>query len=232
MPDATEPPALRQAMADYVAALHRAYLDASDGLTPGELGRIPLVAQGDFTVAAVGTRNLHVIATSDTLAPPTGPEVELPGHEGPLTWRLRFFDPVVIPALGLIDESQAPAQAEVRAALGFSAVLYHLTVPPGGGLSAHHAQHAGTGLAHTHAAASRDYDTMTHLAPRSAGLLNEMRAAESAGLDSSVLLLARVVAPHDPDLANLPVIGTPAAASRTQLLAALRGHSPEPRALA
>ena len=38
--------------------------------------------------------------------------------------------------------------------------LYHLAVAPGGGLTAHHAQHAGTGLAHAHAAAARDYETI------------------------------------------------------------------------
>jgi len=67
------PEAMRAAMADYVAAVHTAYLDASADLTAGERGRLPLVAAGTFTVAAVGSQNLHIIGTCDQLPAPTGP---------------------------------------------------------------------------------------------------------------------------------------------------------------
>lgn len=214
---------MRQAMADYVAALHRAYLDVADQLPAGDRGRLPLISAGTFTVAAVGARNLHVIGTTDSLPPPTGQEVEIEGEEGPLTWRLRFFDPVVAPSLGLIDESEAPQQGQVRDALGFASVVYHLTVPPGSGLTPHHAQHAGTGLAHTHAAASRDYDSIASLAPASSALVQEMRAAEAAGLEASTVLLARAIAPEVDALATLSLDAPSASDARSRLLAALRG---------
>lgn len=212
---------MRRAMADYVAAVHRAYLDATAGLAPGDRGRLPLVAAGSFTVAAVGAQNLHVIATTDRLPAPTGPEVELSGAEADLTWTLRFFDPVVLPALGLIDESAGSRADEVRDLLGLGSVVYHLTVPPGGGLSAHHALHSGTGLAHTHAAATRDYDSITALLPGRELAIREMRAAESTGLVTSVLLLARLLAPTDDVLAEMAP-GTPAPEVRRRLLVHLR----------
>lgn len=218
-----DPEGMRRAMAAYVSALHRAYLDVADQLPPGERARMPLLAADDLTVAAVGARNLHVIATTDPLPDPAGPEVELDDAEGGLRWRLRFFDPVVAPALGLIDESDAPQQAQVRDALGLSSVVYHLTVPPGSGLTPHHAQHAGTGLAHTHATASRDYDSIAHLAPGSIALVREMRAAETAGLDASTVLLAREISPADDVLAGIPLTSGSAANARTRLLAVLRG---------
>lgn len=221
----SDPTVMRDAMADYVAALHRAYLDASLGLPPAHLARLPLISAGSFTVAAIGTRNLHVIGTTDRLPAPQGPEIEVAGAEGPLRWTLRFYDPVVIPGLGLIDESRGPAQVEVRDALGLAGVVYHLTVPPGGGLSPHHAQHAGTGLAHSHASASRDYDTLARLASGSGDLVREMSAAETAGLDAAVVLLARVLAPDDPELADLPLSATPAAHARALALKALRARS-------
>ncbi len=212
-------------MADYVTALHHAYLEAAAHLPPGDRGRLPLLAAGPLTVAAVGARNLHVIGTTDPLPRPVGQEVELEGSEGDLLWRLRFFDPVVAPALGLIDESEEPQQARVRDALGLASVVYHLTVPPGSGLTPHHAQHAGTGLAHSHAAAARDYDTIAHLAPGASALVREMHAADAAGLDASALLLARAIAPDDDELSALPLVDTPAAEARAGLVRSLRSRT-------
>jgi hypothetical protein len=217
------PESMRSAMAEYVSAVHRAYLDASEGLSPGERARLPLVAAGHFTVAAVGTRNLHVIATVDELPPPTGQEIAIPGTAGELVWTLRFFDPVVVPALGLVDESEAPAGREVRDVLGLSRIVYHLTVPPGGGLTPHHALHSGTGLAHSHASATRDYDSIAALLPHRSGLVSEMRAAEAADMHASVVLLARYL---QPDARSLQALDPTAASSidaRRQLLAHLRG---------
>ncbi len=160
---------MRQAMADYVRAVHQAYLDAAAALPPAEQARLPLLAAADVTVLAVGARNLHVIATTEALPAPQGQEVELTDALGPLTWRLRFFDPVIVPALGLIDETAGPQPERIRDVLGVRTVAYHLSVPPGGGLSAHHALHAGTGLAHAHAAAHRDFDSIAALATRPRG---------------------------------------------------------------
>lgn len=219
------PEAMRSAMADYVSSVHRAYLEASASLPPGERARLPLVAAGTFTVAAVGTRYLHVVATTDALPAPTGPEVSLDCHEGDLAWQLRFFDPVVLPDLGLLDESQAPQPQRIREILGLAGVVYHLTVPPGGGLTPHHALHSGTGLAHSHAAAARDYETLTALAPRQADLIAEMHAAETAGLQACAVLVAQHLAPLNTAVLELEPGAASAVDARRRLLAAFRDRT-------
>ena len=222
---AGDPAGMRAAMAAYVGSLHRAYLDAIVGLTPGDRARLPLLRAGRFTVAAVGARNLHVVGTTDALPAPAGPEVVIDGREGDLEWVVRFFDPVVLPALGMLDDTSPGSGERIRGLLGLSTIVYHLTVPPGGGLTAHHAQHAGTGLAHTHAAAVRDYDALTHLLPRQERLVAEMRAAELSDLGAATLLLARALAPGDDQLAGWDLSTTPPEQSRRRLLAVSR----EPR---
>jgi hypothetical protein len=138
---------------------------------------------------------LHVIGTVETLPAPRGPEVEIADSLDDLAWTLRFFDPVVIPALGLIDESQGADYDEVRRALGIRTVVYHLAVPPGGTLTAHHALHAGTGLAHAHAAAARDFDSLRAHAPGRESLVDEMQGASVAGLPRAQVALAMAIAP-------------------------------------
>jgi hypothetical protein len=216
------PESMRQAMAGYVHAVHQAYLDAASGLPPAEQARLPLLAAGDVTVLAVGARNLHVIATTETLPAPQGQEVELADALGPLAWRLRFFDPVIVPALGLVDETTEPQPERIREVLGVRTVAYHLSVPPGGGLTAHHALHAGTGLAHAHAAAHRDFDSIMALAPESADLVAEMRGAAVAGLASAQLLLARAIAPRSSTLAEMDIHDVDAESVRRTLLVELR----------
>jgi len=223
MSTSASPEAMRTAMAEYVRAVHQAYLDASAPLSPGDRARLPLVSAGEVTVLAVGARNLHVLATTEQLPAPRGQEVELDDAIDDLRWRLRFFDPVVVPALGLIDESDAAQPDRVRDVLGVRTVVYHLSVPPGGGLTAHHAMHAGTGLAHTHAAAVRDYDTIASEAPAAADLVQEMRGADIAGLPRAVLLLAREIAPDSDDLAAMSLAEPEPSTIRRTLLASLRG---------
>ena len=223
MSTSASPEAMRTAMAEYVRAVHQAYLDASAPLSPGDRARLPLVSAGEVTVLAVGARNLHVLATTEQLPAPRGQEVELDDAIDDLRWRLRFFDPVVVPALGLIDESDAAQPDRVRDVLGVRTVVYHLSVPPGGGLTAHHAMHAGTGLAHTHAAAVRDYDTIASEAPAAADLVQEMRGADIAGLPRAVLLLAREIAPDSDDLAAMSLTAPEPSTIRRTLLASLRG---------
>ncbi len=220
------PEAMRTAMADYVRAVHQAYLDAAAPLPPAERGRLPLIAAGSVTVLAVGARNLHVLATVEALPAPQGPEVQVADSIGDLAWQLRFFDPVIVPSLGLVDESVEPQPQGVREVLGVRTVVYHLTVPPGGGLSPHHALHAGTGLAHSHAAAHRDFDSIAALVPGQADLVAEMRGAAVAGLPAAQVLLARAIAPASPELAELPVSGADADDTRRALLVALRKVSP------
>jgi hypothetical protein len=147
---------------------------------------------------------LHVIGTVETLPAPRGPEVEIADSLDDLAWTLRFFDPVVVPALGLIDESQGPDYDEVRRALGIRTVVYHLAVPPGGTLTAHHALHAGTGLAHAHAAAARDFDALRAHAPGRESLVDEMQGASVAGLPRAQVALAMAIAPGLPGMSIDP----------------------------
>lgn len=158
-PDPGAPEALRAALAGFVRALHRSYLDVGDQLAPADRARLPLVAAGRVTVAAVATTHLHVVAATQDQAAPVGPELEVDDALPGLAWSLRFVDPVVLPALGLVDESAGPRPDEVRRLLGLDSHVYHLVVPPGGRLTGHHATHAGTGLAHAHAAGIRSHGT-------------------------------------------------------------------------
>jgi hypothetical protein len=109
------PEQMRAAVAHYVEEIHRAYVAQALTFPAAVRGQMPLLAPGPLTVAAVGARNLHVLATRDSLGPVVSPEVELSGSVEGLSWTLRFFDPVVLPELALIDESAGPAFGEVRA---------------------------------------------------------------------------------------------------------------------
>jgi hypothetical protein len=218
-PAPSGPEAMRAAMAAYVRAVHEAYLTIASTLAPAERAALPLLAADRLTVAAVG-------ATAEAMPAPVGPEVavadELPG----LAWTLRFFDPVVLPELGLVDESAGPRPGEVRAVLGVRTEVYHLVVPPGGTLTAHHAAHAGTGLANGHAAAARDYQAIrARIAPADTGraaLVGELAGAERAGLVHAAGLLAVAIAPGDLGVAATAAADPPdLAALRRALLAAL-----------
>lgn len=146
------PEEMRQAVADYVTAVHRAYLGATAGLAP-EMGKaLPLRAAGEFSVLAVGAGGLHLIATARPLPPIRGRVVEAKGELGPLRWRLRFYDPAVVPELAsLAGGAVADSGDEVRRTLGVESWLYHLIASPSAGLSPHNALHAGTALGHGHA---------------------------------------------------------------------------------
>lgn len=224
-PPPTSPEAMRTAMASYVRALHQAYVDASAILPPAERARLPLMSTEELTIAAVGTRYLHVIGTAERLPEPQGQEIEIVESSGSLAWRLRFFDPVIVPALGLVDESGGPEPGAVQEALGIRSVAYHLSVPPGGGLTAHHALHAGTGLAHAHAAAQRDFDSIADLAPDRVALIAELRGAHVAGLVVAQLLLARAIDPSSAALASQSLDAPDPDLVRRELLASLRGDT-------
>lgn len=189
---------MRDRLRDYVAALHHAYLGAAGVLPPGDRAALPLLAAPRLTVAVAAARHLHVIATSDALPAPRGQEVQEDDRDGDLAWTVRFFDPVVLPALAQVDESAGPAPADVRRVLGVADVAYHLTVAPGSGLTAHHAQHAGTGLANQHAAAVRDADTLRAALRGRERLVDEFAVAERLGLHHAVRLLAGALLPEDP----------------------------------
>src|SRR4029453_9240332 len=89
-PDPPDPPRMRQAMADFVAPVHEAYLAQARLLPPAEQARAPLPQAGrvpppaqarlpvlqapELTVAAAGARNLHVIGTGERFPGPVGQE--------------------------------------------------------------------------------------------------------------------------------------------------------------
>lgn len=210
-------------MADYVRTVHRAYLAQSRTQPPAVQGRMPLLGRA-FTVAAAGARNLHVIGTAERLSHPQGPEVEIEDQLDGLSWTLRFYDPVVLPALGIVDESGAPAPELVRRALGISTYLYHLIVEPGSQLTAHHAGHAGSGLANAHVAAARDFESIRVKASGREGLVDEMEGAATAGLARAQALLAQEIVPEDAAVSALAAQDSPDPVQlRRAVLAAIRG---------
>ncbi len=145
------PEQMRQAVADYVTAIHRAYLASTADVPPTVAGALPLLAADGFSVLAVAAGDLHLIATHQSPPPVRAGELEVSGELGGLRWRLRFFDPVVLPELRALAGGAGPAPAEeIRCLLGVQAWLYHLAASPTAGLSAHNAFHAGTALAHGH----------------------------------------------------------------------------------
>lgn len=195
-PEGVGPEQMRAAMAAYVRGLHQAYLDAADLVAPGDRAALPLLCGDTITVAAVGTRVLHIIATTDRLPAPQGQEVSIDDELPGLRWSLRFYDPVIIPALGLVDENESPAFTDVRRHLGIHSVLYHLAVPPGASLTPHHAAHGGTGLAHGHLEATRDFEAIRAYSPGREGLVDEMHSAHRTGLHRAHALLARELVPE------------------------------------
>lgn len=226
---ATDPLDMRAAVASYVEHVHRSYLAQADTFPPAVRGRMALLTGGELTVAAVGARNLHVIGTREALGPLRGQEVEVAGALPGLRWTLRFYDPVVVPALGVIDESAGPAFAAVRHALGLSTVVYHLVAQPGSGLSAHHAGHVGSGLAHGHSRAARDFETIRSRVRGRERLVEELEGAANAGLRRAQALLARAIAPRDSAVAALAESGDPDPDDvRRALLAHVGGHPDRP----
>lgn len=214
-------------MADYVSSVHRAYLTQAKLQPPAVQGRMPLLGQ-DFTVAAVAAQNLHVIATLERLGPTRGQEVETRAELEGMRWKLRFYDPVVLPALGMIDESTHPASDLVRRTLGISTYLYHMIVQPGAQLTGHHAGHAGAGLANSHIADARDFDAIRSRVSGREALVDEMEGAALSGLVRAQALIARELAPWDEELVALTRTVPDPTELRRALLAALRGGSSGP----
>ncbi len=220
------PEQMRTAVAGYVHEIHRAYVDQALTFTPAVRGRMPLLADGPFTVAAVGARKLHLLATCESLGPLHGPEVAIEGEYRGITWQLRFYDPVVVPDLALVDETNGPAFDEVRHALGIGTVLYHFVAGDGAGLSAHNAAHVGTGLANGHSAVARDFETIRSRARGREALVDELAGAATAGLPRAQALLAQAIAPYNRDVAEVCTAEPPDPdAIRRALLAGVGGRT-------
>lgn len=182
-----DPATMRELVRDYVRAVHTTYLDHVQHLPPAERGGLPLVAAGDLTVVAAAARRLHLVATTDPLPAPSGPEVELVDEHVGVRWRVRFYDPSVLPELGVLDEDPPDV---VRRVLGISDTVYHLTVAIGGGLSGHHASHSGVALANQHAQVGRDLERIRRALPRQREVVDELGICARLGLDRATALLA------------------------------------------
>jgi hypothetical protein len=222
----TTPEQMRDAVAGYVQEVHRAYLAQALTFAPAVRGAMPLLNGGPVTVVAAATRNLHLLATHESLGPTSGPEVALQTELDGLAWQLRFYDSVVAPGLALIDESASPAFDEVKHALGIRTVIYHFVAQPGAGLSGHQAAHVGTGLANGHSAVARDFETIRSRVHGREGLVDEMAGAAAAGLPRAHALLAQLVVPHSADVAALAARSDPDPdAVRKAVLASVGGRT-------
>jgi len=220
---AQSPEGMRAAMAGYVRQVHQAYLSTGAGQPPAVRSRMRLLGDG-LTVVAAAARNLHVIATDEQLAPVSDAEIVVEDELGGMAWTLRFLDPVVLPQLGMIDESRAPALEQVRRVIGLATHHYHLVVQPGSQLTDHHAGHAGAGLAMDHLSEARDFETIRAHAQGHERLVDELEGATRAGLVRAQSLLAAAIAPRDDEvqrLAAAPVAPEPGVLRRA-LLAAVR----------
>jgi hypothetical protein len=178
---------MRDLVRDYVRAVHMTYLDHVAHLPPAERGTLPLVAAGEVTVVAAAAQRLHLIATTDPLPAPRGPEVEHTDEHRGIAWTVRFFDPSVLPALGVLADD---GPGEVRRVLGIANTAYHLTVAVGGGLTGHHARHSGVALANQHAKMLRDLDRIRRALPREQRTVDELGVCARLGLDRAAALLA------------------------------------------
>lgn len=223
-PSAEGPTAMRDAMARYVRTVHQAYLSTGAGQPPAVRARMRLL-DGELTVVAAAAHNLHVVATHERLAPASPAEVTVTDELDGLAWTLRFLDPVVLPQLGMIDETGGPAFDRVRRVVGLSTHLYHLVVRPGSQLTDHHAGHAGAGLAMDHLAEARDFETIRAHARGAEALVDELEGATRAGLVRAQSLLAAAIAPSDAEVARLTGASTPPDPDvlRRAVLAAVRG---------
>ena len=198
-----DPGAMRDLVRDYVATVHTSYLDHAQHLPPAERGALPLVAACELTVVAAAAQRLHLVATTEPLPAPQGPEVELTGDYRGTAWTIRFYDPSVLPELGILADD---SPAAVRRALGVSDTVYHLTVSVGGGLSGHHAQHSGVALANQHARLARELDRVRRALPAQPQLVDEFRDCVRLGLDGAAALLAAELTAGR----VRPALGTPA----------------------
>lgn len=178
---------MRRLVRDYVQALHATYLDHVRHLPPGERAALPLAVGRQITVAVAAARQLHLIALDGPLPTVLDEPDDVDAH-GEVQWVMRFYDPSVLPELGLIADDDP---TDVRRVLGVIAPLYHLTVTPGGGLDGHHAQHSGVALANEHTRVGRGLDRVRAAYPRRASLIEEFAVCVRLGLDTASAALAR-----------------------------------------
>ena len=160
-------------MAGYVQEIHRAYVDQARDL-PARRPRRDAVADRRPDHRRRGRRPQPAHAGDRRGARPADRAGGRPGRRSSAGSRgsLRFYDPVVLPDLGLVDEQRRSRPSRRSSARSASArCIYHFVAQPGAGLSGHHATHVGTGLANGHSAVGprlRD-DPLPGPRPRGAG---------------------------------------------------------------
>ena len=156
------PVAMREHLRQFVFEVHRSYLAQARDLDPRQRSQLPLIARRPFSVAVAAARQLHLIATNDDLPARREGEVA-PGDElAEIGWTVRFFDSASLPELAPAFTSDDELVC-VRNVLGIGEVIYHLSIAAGGGLSDHHAHHAGMALG------NRDAAGILRRFPRSTG---------------------------------------------------------------
>lgn len=178
---------MRRLVRDYVLAVHATYVDHVRHLPPGERAALPLASGRTLTVCVAAARQLHLIAVEGTL-PAVVDEPDDVDEYGDIRWVVRFYDPSVLPELGLLADDDP---ADVRGVLGVTDPLYHLTVTPGGRLDGHHAQHSGVALANQHTRTGRELERVRIALPRRASLVDEFAVCVRLGLDTAAAALAR-----------------------------------------
>ncbi len=130
------PEDMRRAVAGYVQEIHRSYVDQARTFPPAVRGRMPLLAGGPLTVAAVAARNLHLIATRESLGPLQGPEVSVEAEYEGLAWTAALLRPGRH-AGPRSRSTRAPVRRSTRSSTrsGVTTVVYHLVAQAGAGLS-------------------------------------------------------------------------------------------------
>ncbi len=178
---------MRTAVRDYIWAVHTTYLDHVQQWPPAERAALPLLAADELTVVAAAATRLHLIATTDALPEPVGPEVRFTDEHRGTRWSVRFFDPSILPELGILGDDQPSA---VRQVIGLADTVYHLTVSVGGGLTEHHAQHSGVALANSHASQLRAVEKLRHALYTQQQSVDELASCTRLGLHRAAALLA------------------------------------------
>ena len=161
---------MRAAVADYVTALHRAYLAQADTFPPAVRGAMPLLAGGP----------LHGRRRRGAQPAPAGDAGGARAAARAGGGGRRVAAGARLDAAVLRPRGRAGARADRRGragprtprcgrALGITTVVYHVVAQPGSGLTPHHAGHVGAGLASGHSAAARDFETIRTRVPRAGG---------------------------------------------------------------